>query len=158
MTDPENPYGTYLEGRDPVALMSQTPDRIRALVDGWSADRFQQRYAPGKWNAAQIVLHLAQVELAIGNRIRMALSTPDYVVQPFDQDAWVRFEPVGDPGMALQAYHALRQLNVACACHLSPEQRAKHFAHPERGAISVNWLLVLLAGHDIHHMRQLEQI
>lgn len=158
MTDPANPYGKYLEGRDPIALMGQTPDRIRALVDGWPADRWQQSYAPGKWNARQILLHLAQVELAFGNRIRMALSAPDYVVQPFDQDAWIQFEPAGDPGLALQAYDALRRLNVACARHLSPEPRARQFAHPQRGSISIDWLLAVLAGHDIHHMRQLEQI
>lgn len=156
--DPENPYGKYVEASDPVALMGETPDRIKALADGWPPERFRESYAPGKWEARQIFLHLAQVEVALGNRIRMALSATDYIVQPFDQDAWIQNEPAGDGRTALAAYYALRQLNLACARQLTPEQRTKRFIHPERGAISVNWLLVMLAGLDIHHLRQLEMI
>ena len=156
--EPENPYGKYIEGRDAIVLMGQTPDRIKALVEGWPAANLRRSYAPGKWEARQILLHLAQVEVALANRIWMALTAPDYVVQPFDQDAWVNAEPVPEGLAALQAYYALRQLTLACARSLTPERRAHTFTHPERGTISVNWLLVMLAGHDIHHLRQLETI
>ena len=33
--------------------------------------------------------HLAQTELALGVRARMALATPTYTAQAFDQDAWI---------------------------------------------------------------------
>lgn len=156
--EPENPYGKYIEGRDPIVLMGQTPDRIKTLVENWPAANLRRSYAPGKWEARQILLHLAHVELALANRVRMALSAPDYVVQPFDQDEWMKTEPVPDGLASLHVYYGLRQLTLACARNLTAERRAHTFTHPERGTISVNWLFVMLAGHDIHHLRQLETI
>src|SRR5947207_1816314 len=73
--------------------MRQTTDRIRALTGGWSPPQFERTYAPGKWTARQILTHLAETEIALGYRIRMALATPGYVAQPMDQDAWIAKEP-----------------------------------------------------------------
>jgi hypothetical protein len=30
-------------------------------------------------------------------------------------------------------------------------------SHPEYGTITVDWIVHLLAGHQIHHLQQLEQ-
>jgi len=38
--------------------------------------------AGARWTVGQLMLHLAQTELAFGMRFRMALTTPSYVVQP----------------------------------------------------------------------------
>ena len=47
---------------------------------------FERSYAPGKWSARQILTHLAQSEIALSYRVRMALTTPGYAAQAFDQD------------------------------------------------------------------------
>jgi hypothetical protein len=41
---------------------------------------------------------------------------------------------------------------------LTPEQRQRVFKHPEYGELTVEWVMAQLAGHDIHHLRQLERI
>ena len=81
-----NPYGPLLEGRDPRDVMDASIADLSRLVSGWPASRYDASYAPGKWTARQILLHLAQVEMIDGVRLRMALSEPDYVVQPFTPD------------------------------------------------------------------------
>ena len=89
MTAPTTPYTPDLGDRDPLAAIRETGDRVRALTSGWADDRFERSYAPGKWSARQILTHLTQTELALGTRARMALTTPAYVAQPFDQDTWI---------------------------------------------------------------------
>jgi hypothetical protein len=56
---PTTPYTADLGDRDPIAAMRETNERIRALIGGWSADRFERRYALGKWTARQLLTHLA---------------------------------------------------------------------------------------------------
>lgn len=153
-----NPYGHVLGDRDPFTALGETPQRIRALIERWPDSRFDESYAPGKWSGREILLHLAHTEMAFGSRARLALSTKNYVVQPFDQDTWMKAEPPVDGPDAFDAYCALRKLNLAFFRHLTPEQRATTFSHPERGTITLNWIIALLAGHDIHHLWQLEKV
>jgi hypothetical protein len=152
------PYTADLGDRDPIAAMRETSERIRALTGGWSADRFERRYAPGKWTARQLLTHLAQTEMALGVRARMALATPNYVAQPFDQDQWMALEsPLGGRD-ALDAFLAAHRMNVTLFESLSTAQRAIALSHPEYGALTVDWIIHQMAGHQIHHLRQLEAI
>ena len=187
MTPPVTPYTGDLRDREPLAAMQDTTARIRALLQAWSPAQFERTYAPGKWTARQILIHLAQTELALGNRARMALATPNYIAQSFDQDAWMTIEsgesggssgsagsggPVtpkldgedrpSEGGLsgadALNALLAVNAMNRAMFAGLSPAQRTTPFSHPEYGALTVDWITHQMAGHLIHHLGQLEAI
>ncbi|MBE3073088.1 MAG: DinB family protein [Acidobacteria bacterium] len=153
-----NPYQASLGSRDPLTSLAETPDRIRELVGRMGTADFTRPHAPGKWNAREILVHLAQAEMAFGMRVRLALSSATYVVQPFDQDAWMAREPLVEATAALAAYYAMRRWNLPLFRSLSPEERAKTFQHPERGAITISTLLETLAGHELHHLTHLERI
>jgi hypothetical protein len=155
---PENPYGKYVEGRDLIGSLSETPERIAAMTAGWSEDAYERTYAPGKWTAREIFIHLAQAELVFSARVRFALAQPGYVVQPFDQDPWIALETQPTGPEALDAYLALRRFSLPLWRALTPEQRARRCMHPERGEIDVNWLLTMIAGHELNHLPQLEAI
>jgi len=162
---PQTPYTADLGGREPLAAIADTSTRLRKLLEGWSAEQFERTYAPGKWTARQILIHLAQTELALGNRARMALATPNYVAQAFDQDAWMGKEAGGagraggvSARVALDALVSLSAMNYAFFASLSTEDRATPFSHPEYGALTVDWLIHQMAGHGIHHLRQLDEI
>ena len=154
----QNPYGADLGDREPIETMRESAARFRSLLDGWTPAQFERTYAPGKWTARQILIHLAQTELALGTRARMALSTPEYTSQPFNQDAWMAHEPSPTGREALDALVALNALNRAFFQALSPSDRNTPFTHPEYGALSVDWLINQMAGHHRHHLAQLEAI
>lgn len=153
-----NPYAADLAGAEPVQSMDETWRRIESLVRGWTPDMFERSYAPGKWSARQLLTHLVQAEMVFGERIRFALTKPDYVVVPFDQDEWMKVESMIDGPSALAAYLGLRRMNVVFFRSLTPSQRGHQLTHPERGVITVEWILVALAGHDRHHLPQFEAI
>ena len=62
-----------------------------------------------------------------------------------------------DGPMAATAFDAVRRMNLAFAESLSADARRRPVTHPERGQIDVNDLLVTLAGHAVHHLKQLQQ-
>ena len=176
---PQTPYTKDLGDREPIAAMRGSADRYRQLLAGWTPAQFERACAPGKWTARQIMIHLAQTELALGNRARMALATPNYAAQAFNQDDWMAIESgrsggSGGSGLptearsakvgglsgaeALDAFLALVTMNRAFFDGLSPAERATTLSHPEYGALTVDWILHQLAGHQIHHLAQLEVI
>ena len=155
---PTTPYTNDLGGREPLASMRETVDRIRSLASQWSPAQFEGSYAPGKWTARQILIHLAQTELALGNRARMALSTPGYVAQAFDQDRWIGRDASLGGREALEAFHAMSTMNRTMFASLGDADRGTTLSHPEYGALTVDWIIHTIAGHQLHHLKQLEQV
>lgn len=153
-----NPYAPDLGDRDPIASLRETPDRYRKLVGSWTAGEFERPYAPGKWTARQVLIHLTQAELMIQPRVRLALTAPDYVVQPFEQDDLIALEPSVDAQTALATYLTLRQFGLPLFESLTPAQLATTCRHPQMGTLDVRWFLVMLAGHELRHLRQLESM
>ena len=154
----KNPYAADLGSADPLKALGETPRKIRTLLGKWSARQWERTYAPGKWSARRILIHLAQAELALTTRVRFAASQEGYVAQPFDQDAWLLLDDHADGPTALDAYTALRRLNLAMFKGMTPAQRKRAFTHPEFGKLTPDWVAAQLAGHDIHHLKQLKQI
>ena len=154
----QTPYSKDLGDREPLAAIRDNADRYQRLLSGWSTVQFERTYAPGKWTARQILIHLAQSELAFGTRARMALSTPNYAAQAFNQDEWMAKEQQLAGKEALDALLALMTMNRTFFDGLSPADLATTLSHPEYGTLTVDWILHQLAGHQIHHLAQIEQI
>lgn len=138
--------------------MRDSVSRIEQLTAGWTPAQFERTYAPGKWTARQILVHLAQSELALGTRARMALSTPNYAAQPFDQDAWLARDAAMSGADARAAFFAIARMNATLFASLPAADRQIALSHPEYGALTVDWILHMLAGHQINHLQQLETI
>jgi hypothetical protein len=158
MTAPTTPYTSDLGNRDPLTALRDTPERVRVLAAKGGADWFERSYDAGTWSARQILIHLAQGEMAIGTRARFALATPAYVAQPFEQDVWMTRESGMIGPEALAAFLAMARMNVVFFEGLSADDRAISLSHPDYGALTVDWILHHMAGHQIHHLQQLERI
>jgi uncharacterized damage-inducible protein DinB len=155
---PQTPYTNDLAGREPIAALRETTSRIGAVAAAWSPDDFERTYAPGKWSARQLLIHLAQAELALGARARMALTTPNYSAQSFNQDQWIARDATLTGRAALDAFLAVAAMNLAMFDALTAADRETTLSHPEYGALTVDWILHQMAGHQIHHLKQLEEI
>ncbi len=153
-----NPYAADLGGAPPLAALADTPRKIKRLVGKWTKRQWERTYAPGKWSARRVMIHLAQTELALTTRVRFAASQDGYVAQAFSQDAWLPLDDHADGKTALEAYLGLRALNLALFKGLTPAQRKTTFTHPEYGLLTPDWVAAQLAGHDIHHLKQFQQI
>lgn len=153
-----HPYSGYVEGQDAIRCLEETSERIESLVRAWPRVRDEWTYAPGKWTARQLLVHLAQIEMVFNVRLRFALAADGYVVQTFEQDDWMAIEPPLPALMALDAYVTMRRMNLQLCRSLTADQRRKLFTHPEHGQVDIDWLMGWCAGHERHHLPQIEII
>jgi hypothetical protein len=152
------PYAEHVGDWDPVDVLRTSLDDYRALVPRIAREAWTRPWAPGKWTLAEVVLHVTQWEMILGIRLRCGLALPNFTIQPMDQDPFMDVESRAVDGpAAAAAFLGIRAMNLALATSLTPEQRRTVVHHPERGQIDVNDLLVTLAGHAVHHLKQLQQ-
>ena len=148
------------QGQDPIKVQSATPKKLERMVKGVSTSKLRKRPAPTKWSAAEILAHLADVEIVVGWRMRSILGSPGIPIQAFDQDAWVtagHYEK-RDPRKSLAQHRAAREANLDLLKSLTPDQW-KHFGmHSERGQESIEHIARMIAGHDLNHLQQIERI
>jgi hypothetical protein len=147
---------------DPIDVLAATPARLSGLAEVMVEPDWERSHAPGKWPARTVLAHLVDTELGLGFRLRQALATPygapPHAVQPFDQDAWAERSARIDPWLALEAFRALRAWNLSLLTTFSLEDWGREMDHHERGVESVDTLVRFLAGHDLHHLAQLETV
>lgn len=150
------PYAEHLDGKDPIDVLRSNIADYHALTSRLTPERWAASYAPGKWTTHQVMVHVAQWEMIFGVRLRCGVSVPGFVIQPLTQDPFLNAEsPAVDGPTAWAALKQMRRMNVAFAASLSDAVRGTKVGHPERGDIDVNDLLVTLAGHGVHHYKQL---
>ena len=118
------------------------------------------RPEPGKWSMAEIVAHLADVEIVASWRMRSVIGANGTPIQPFDQDVWASVFQYGkrDPKQSLEVFRVLRENNLAMLKALPPESWDNYGMHAERGKESIAHLARMFAGHDTNHIVQIENI
>ena len=146
--------------QEPLKVQAATPKKIERLIESATPSRLRKRPAPDKWSAAEIIAHLADAEIVVGWRIRLILGAPGTPIQAFDQDSWVAalHYDKRNPRESLAQLRALREANLLLYKSLSAEQWKHYGMHSERGQESVEHIVRLMAGHDLNHLRQIEQI
>jgi len=149
-----------VEGQDPIKVQSTTNRKLTRLIQGVSPSKLRKRPAPDRWSVAEILAHLADVEIVIGWRMRSVLGDPGTPVQAYDQNAWVisGHYDQRDPRKSIEIQRVVREANLALLKSLSPDQW-KHFGqHAERGQESIEHIVRMVAGHDLNHIHQIERI
>src|ERR1039458_5219921 len=66
----------HTQDQDPLKVQAATPKRLDRLVKGVTTAKLRKRPAPEKWSVAEILAHLADVEIVIGWRMRSILRAP----------------------------------------------------------------------------------
>jgi hypothetical protein len=144
----------------PLAVMDELVPELRRLAAGLDAAELATPEAPGKWSIVAVVQHLADTEIVYGYRLRSTVAEDRPALAGYDQDAWasrLRYAEV-DFDEALEQLDALRRANLRWLRTLSHQERQRVGVHSERGEESVDHGLMLLAGHDLVHRRQIARI
>jgi hypothetical protein len=153
-----NPYAKFLAGRDPIPVLESTPIQISKLADRLPKDQFALTSPRQKWNAREIVAHLADCELVFGFRLRQTLAQDNPVLQPFDQEKWAARYANHDFDSALRMFEATRNWNLLLIRIATEAERQRGVTHPERGIMTFWTIVETMAGHDLNHLLQIERL
>jgi uncharacterized damage-inducible protein DinB len=153
-----NPYAAHLGDRNAVEVIENTSRRLYEASASLGAAGSEWRPAPNKWNAREILCHLADCEIVFAFRLRQTLAEDHHRIQPFDQEKWAGTYGGRDIRIALDVFSSVREWNVALVRSASPAQLTKKVTHPERGEETFQTIVETMAGHDLNHLGQLEKI
>lgn len=62
--------------------------QLRTVVDGLDDEALAKTYRDGSWNVRQLVHHIADSQLNMYQRLKLALTDDNPQVTPFIQDEW----------------------------------------------------------------------
>lgn len=149
-----------LGGQDAKKVQAASAGRLAKLIRGKSRPVLARKPAPGKWSVNEILAHLAEAEIVIGYRMRSMVGSPGAALMGYDQDAWAAEGNYGkrDAKKSLAQFRALREANLDYLRGLSAEQMQRHGMHSERGRETLEFMVRMIAGHDVNHIKQVEAI
>jgi hypothetical protein len=153
-------YLQALGGADPIESQRKAPKRLRKLVKGLSAKQLARRPEEGKWSIKEVLAHLADGEVVLGSRLRYVAAMERPALVGYDQDLFVRnlrYDDV-DADALIDAFAAVRALNVALLDRLPDEVFTRVGMHAERGEESLSTMVHMYAGHDRIHEQQIERL
>jgi hypothetical protein len=152
---------SYIGKDDPLAVLASTPNAIRTRLQSSSDAQLRTRPQPTRWSILEQLVHLSDAEIVVGYRVRVILGAEDGVpIQAFDQDRWQAELDYNAklPEDVLNAFDMARKNNLALYRSLSEAQWNKYGMHAERGRESVRDIVTMAAGHDLNHLRNIDQI
>lgn len=153
-----NPYASFLGDARPHDILDMTPVVIARLIRESAPETLTRSPKPGKWSIRDIISHLADVEITFAFRLRQTIAEAHHTIQPFDQDAWATQYSKLDAHDALDAFSASRRWNMLFVRAVGAAGESKPVTHPERGEMTFRTIVETMAGHDINHLKQIENL
>jgi 3',5'-cyclic AMP phosphodiesterase CpdA len=161
MDDLRYPVGPFVYDKDTtparraewIRQIAGAPALLRSAVSGLSDRQIETPYRPGGWTVRQVVHHVPDSHLNAYCRYKLALTEDNPTIKPYDEAAWANVaDTAGTPlEVSLTLLEALHQRWVVLLEAMTPADFARPLLHPDRGAISLDWMLQLYAWHGRHH-------
>ena len=162
-TDPRYPIGTTLTPAERTAAIeqiAQTPDCLRAAIAGLNAEQLDTAYREGGWTVRQVVHHLPDGHMNAYVRFKLALTEQEPIVKTYDEALWAALPDARLAGVdvSLVLLDALHRRWVILLHAVRPDDFVRRINHPERGVISLDWLLGEMAWHGAHHVAHITSL
>lgn len=144
--------------RDLTALIA-TRDHVLRFY-GAEPTVLARSYAPGKWTMRELLLHLADTEAVVLDRLKRTLADEKPLLWAYDENRWQQhlFPASRDLAVAGRLFTAAREAIIELAALASPEQQGRLAVHSENGRRSFTQLVRMAHEHTAHHLEQLRAI
>ncbi len=127
--------------------------RLREVVDSLGDEDLNKTYRDGSWTVRQLVHHVADSQLALYERLKMALTEYQPTVSEFDQDKWAYLPDNRLPvESSIRVLEGLNERIVALGNYVTGAQLDRVFIHETDGEIRVAETLAKLSWHEEHHL------
>lgn len=131
--------------------------RLRETVTGLSDADFNKTYREGAWNVRQLVHHIADSQLNMYQRLKLALTDDNPTVPAFDEEKWAVQPDTELPvESSLKMLEGINERIVALGHTITEEQLKRQFTHATNGPVLVATKLKKLAWHEEHHLAHIK--
>jgi hypothetical protein len=151
-------YISLIQGNDILAALDEQRRQMLLLLSGRTESDGDLRYAPEKWSLKEVLGHINDTERIMSYRaLRIARgdATP---IEGFEQDDYVRNSPFALRPLAdlIEDYIAVRRATVSLFRNLDEAAWTRQGV-ANKNEVTVRALAYIIAGHELHHRRIIEE-
>lgn len=148
----EVPEGDVLE------ILQSELRTTRALLAGVSTEREDHRYAPGKWSVKEVIGHLIDAEHVFAYRALHFARCDPAPLPSMEQDGWARRSNAAGRTLneIADEFAALRASVIAMFRGFDDDIWTRRGTASGR-EFTVRSIPYIIAGHELHHRRVLEE-
>lgn len=140
--------------------LSAIPFLLERAVRRLPADKIDIPTGPDRFTPREVVAHQADWEHVFRERMRLAKATPGITTPAYDpgRRAIDHNYAGSDLEEQVRLFAERRRATVADLEGLAPDEWSTPFTHPERGRLTIFDCAIMMLGHDVFHLQQLEEV
>jgi len=150
-------YITLVQSDDILAALEDQRRQTLLLLSGRPETDGDLRYAPGKWSVTELLGHLNDTERIMSYRALRIARGDQTPIEGFEQDDYVRNGPFGRVPLSdlIEDFIAVRRATVSLFRDLDEAAWSRRGV-ANKSEVTVRALAYIIAGHELHHRRILE--
>jgi len=151
-------YISLVPGNDVLSALETQRLQTVQLFSARSERDGNFRYAPDKWTVKEVLGHVCDTERIFAYRALRVARGDETPIEGFEQDDYVRNASFAQNRLAdlAEEFHFVRSATLSLFRGLAPDAWQRRGV-ANKNAISVRALAFLIAGHELHHRRILEE-
>jgi hypothetical protein len=151
-------YISLIQGEDILDTLDQQRRQTMLLLSGRDDEDGDFRYAPDKWSAKEVLGHVCDTERVFAYRALRFSRADATPLAGFEQDDYVRNGPFEQRPLAdlVEDFIAVRRATLSLLRNLD-EAAWMRRGIANKNEVSVRALAYIIAGHELHHRRILEE-
>lgn len=131
--------------------------RLRETVDALTEEELNKTYREGAWTVRQLVHHIADSQLTMYQRLKLALTEENPTVPAFDEEKWAIQPDTKLPvESSIKMLEGINERIVSLGHSLTEGQLNRVFTHQINGKIIVATKVAKLAWHEEHHLAHIK--
>ena len=137
--------------------LSAYPSRLKTIVETLTDEEQQLTYREGAWTIKQLVHHIADAQINVYTRIKLAITEENPTIKPFEENGWANLVDSNLPTAAsLQIIEGLHARLSYLLNQLTEEQLERKFTHPDTGVQTVLSTVAFSVWHVNHHLAHIQ--
>ncbi len=151
-------YISLVPGSDILTTLEAQRRQTMLLLSGRDEADGDFRYAPDKWTAKEVLGHVCDTERIMAYRALRIARGDQTPIEGFEQDDYVENGPARRMPMAelVEDYIAVRRATLTLFRNLDEAAWARRGV-ANKNEVTVRALAYVIAGHEMHHRRILEE-
>ncbi|HEX9112059.1 MAG TPA: DinB family protein [Terriglobales bacterium] len=151
-------YISLVPGNDILSALDEQRRQTVLLLSGRTEADGDLRYAPDKWSLKEVLGHLNDTERIMSYRALRIARSDTTPIEGFEQDDYVRNGPFARRPLAdlIEDYIAVRRATLSLFRNLDEAAWTRR-GIANKNEVTVHALAYIIAGHELHHRRILEE-
>ncbi len=140
--------------------LEAAPGLVRKAVEGLSQGRLDTPYREGGWTPRQIVHHIADSNMNMYIRYKLALTEDMPVIKPYNETLWSKLHDAKNASVedSLVLLDGLHSRWVCLLRNMSMNAFKRVFVHPDSGSIQLDRGIGIYSWHTKHHTAQITEM